>query len=147
MADTSGEQRGDGRAGAAGPPTVAEKLDHLLQAHGTPSLEKVAQAILERGGPTVSASYLWLLRTGKKDNPTLKHVTALATYFGVPPAYFFDDALTEQDEADPELVVALRGPGIRALAVRAAGLSPLGQRALVTLAEQLEQIEAQAGEA
>jgi hypothetical protein len=55
---------------------------------------------------------------GKKDNPTLKHLTALAAYFRVPPAYCFDDALTEQDVADLELVAALRDSDVRALPLR-----------------------------
>ena len=96
MTETSGERTRDG------PLTLADKLDRLIQANGSPSLEKVAQAILERGGPTISVSYLWLLRTGQKDNPTLRHLEAIAGYFGVPPAYFFDDDLTEQDAVAPE---------------------------------------------
>ena len=71
-------------------PSLAEKLDALFRARGDASLEDVARAIRAGGGPTISASYLWLLRTGRKTNPTLRHLEALARYFGVPPAYFFD---------------------------------------------------------
>ena len=127
--------------------SLAEKLDALFLARGDASLEDVARAIRQSGGPTVSASYLWLLRTGKKDNPTLRHVEALARHFGVPgvpPAYFFDDALTEQETPAPELLAALRDPEVRVLALRATGLSALGRQALSELAVQLGRIEAQA---
>lgn len=45
-------------------------------------------------GVTISQSYIWQLRKGKKDNPTLKHLQALADFFGVPAAYFFDSEVT-----------------------------------------------------
>lgn len=48
------------------------------------SNEHVARAIGERTGVTISQSYIWQLRKGKKDNPTLKHLQALADFFGVP---------------------------------------------------------------
>ena len=71
--------------------------------------------------------YLWLLRTGRKTNPTLAHLTALAAHFGVPPAYFFEDALTEGVADDPAGRTALCDPDVRALAPAAAGLAaPLG---------------------
>ena len=44
----------------------AERLDRLFRAAGDPSLEDTARAIHDGGGPTISASYLWLLRTGRR---------------------------------------------------------------------------------
>jgi transcriptional regulator with XRE-family HTH domain len=128
--------------------TLAEKLDALFRRNGGVSLEDAARAIRAGGGPTISASYLWLLRTGRKDNPTLRHVEALARYFGVPPAYFFDgldDAEAEGIEADLEARTALRDPETRALATRAARLSEASRRALSRLAEHLEEVERPGG--
>ncbi|MBF6332431.1 helix-turn-helix domain-containing protein [Nocardia transvalensis] len=59
------------------------------------SNEQVASAITADGVP-ISQSYIWQLRKGIKVNPTLRHVQALADFFGVPPAYFFDEAVTDQ---------------------------------------------------
>ena len=84
------------------------------------SLEEVALAIRRRGGPTISASYLWLLRTGRKANPTKRHLEALASFFGVPPAYFFDDALGARSAADLDLLATLRAAPLRRIAVAAA---------------------------
>ena len=120
----------------------AERLDRLFRAAGDPSLEATARAIRAGGGPTISASYLWLLRTGRKANPTLAHLTALAGHFGVPPAYFFDDALTAATAGELEGRAALGDPAVRALALAAAGLSPRARAALAALAEQLREIEA-----
>ena len=93
---------------------LADKLDALVRAAGNPSLERVALEIRQRGGPTISASYLWLLRTGNRTNPTLHHLEALARHFGVPPAYFFDRGLTARAAAEAELLVALRAPELGA---------------------------------
>ena len=112
-------------------PSLAEKLDALFCARGDASLEDVARAIRAGGGPTISASSLWLLRTGRKTNPTLGHLEALAGYFGVPPGHFFDAALTDAATGDAEGLAALRDFEVRRLAVRAAGLSPRARRALV----------------
>ena len=125
--------------------SLAEKLDVLFRARGDASLEDVARAVRQTGGPPVSASSLWLLRTGKKDNPTLRHVAALARYFGVAPGYFFEDGLTEAVTGDAEGLAALRSPGVRRLAVRAAGLSARSRQALGDLADALGAVEAVTG--
>jgi transcriptional regulator with XRE-family HTH domain len=77
------------------PSTLAEKIDHLFTvvhpAQGEYTHEQVATAIEEAGGPTISATYLWQLRKGLRDNPTKRHLEALSSFFGVPPSYFFDE--------------------------------------------------------
>lgn len=109
--------------------TLAERLDHLFSAQGgrearEPTYREVATAIAGRGGPTVSPSYIWQLRTGLKDNPTLKHLVALAGYFGVEPAYFFDSATAVRIDADRALSAAMEDPAIREVALAAAELTP-----------------------
>src|SRR3954453_11789531 len=70
------------------PMTLAEKLDRLFQTvrprdGGEFTFEEVAEGIRGRGGPTVSATYIWQLRKGLRDNPTKKHLEALADFFGL----------------------------------------------------------------
>ena len=102
------------------PKSLAEKVDHLFTtvhpAKGEYTHEQVARAIEERGGPTISATYLWQLRKGLRDNPTMKHLEALSGFFGVPPSYFFDEATAATVDAELELLVALRNPAVRDLA-------------------------------
>lgn len=110
-------------------PTLANRLDHLFSVQGgrkgrEPTYREVATAIADRGGPTVSPSYIWQLRTGLKDNPTLKHLEALANYFGVTPAYFFDAEAAERIDADHALSAALADPSVRSVALSASELSP-----------------------
>ena len=116
--------------------SLAAKLDHLFETvrrrNGQEfSYEEVA-ATISSGGVVISQSYIWQLRKGKRDNPTFKHLQALADFFGVPPAYFFDNdvadrvnqqlkALRDEQHRLTELADTSRG---RAIAMRAGELTP-----------------------
>lgn len=125
---------------------LADKLNHLF-AHYTPrdgqeySNEQVAAAISARGEVKISQSYIWQLRKSKKDNPTYKHLQALAGFFGVPVSYFFDDTVT--DRVDQQLE-KLRSEQLRLneiagssevqiMAMRAGELSPQRRRLVMEL--------------
>jgi transcriptional regulator with XRE-family HTH domain len=126
---------------------LAEKLNRLFEAvhpagRGPYSNEEVAAAIQEQGGPTISGTYIWLLRKGQRDNPTKKHLEALANFFGVPPTYFFDDEIALQLGAELDLLVALRDASVRDIALRVSELSPDSLDAIRGMIEQVRQLEA-----
>lgn len=128
------------------PLTLAEKLDRLFGAdHARGGREytyrEVADAIQARGGPTISVGYLWQLRKGLKDNPTKKQLEALADFFGVSPAYFFDDEQARRIDAELELLVALRDAGVRHVAFRASGLSTESLRRITELIDRVRELE------
>lgn len=126
--------------------TLADKLNHLF-ARYTPrngqeySNEQVAAAISARGQVKISQSYIWQLRKSKKDNPTYKHLQALAGFFGVPVSYFFDDAMTDRVEAQLERLRSeqLRlneiagSTDVQLMAMRAGELSPRRRRLVMDL--------------
>jgi transcriptional regulator with XRE-family HTH domain len=130
---------------APSPRTLAEKIDHLFTVvhprQGEYTHEQVATAIEEAGGPTISATYLWQLRKGHRDNPTKRHLEALSSFFGVPPSYFFDEDAAAQVDAELELLAAMRDPQVRQLATRAAGLSPDTLKTLLGMVERARQLE------
>lgn len=71
-----------------GKTTLAEKIDKLFRIVLRPdrecySHEEVATACREATGESFSTTYLWQLRTGRRDNPTKRHLEALAQFFGV----------------------------------------------------------------
>ena len=126
--------------------TLAEKVNRLFQnihpsGRGEYSNEEVASAIRTRGGPTISATYLWQLRKGIRDNPTKKHLEALADFFGVPPSYFFDDEVTERIDAELRLLVALRDSSVRQIALRAFGLSAESLSKIAEMVEWVRDLE------
>lgn len=120
------DQAADERA-----PTLAEKINRLFETvhppdRGPYSNAEVEGALAQRkGGPTISATYLYQLRSGRKDNPTKRNLEALVSFFGVDPAYFFDDDIGWATSADLELLAALRSNAdVRQLALRAVELDP-----------------------
>jgi len=135
--------------GAAGHRTLAEKIDRLFQTvhpgDGEYTHEEVASAIREAGGPTISATYLWQLRKGVRDNPTMHHLEALSEFFGVPPAYFFDDKVSERIDAELSLLASLRDASVRQVALRASGLSPESIEAIVDMIERVRKLEGLSG--
>lgn len=127
--------------------SLADRLNHLFDTvhpagRGPYSNEEVAAAIEAQGGPTISGTYVWLLRKGQRDNPTKKHLEALANFFGVPPAYFFDDDIAAQLGAELDLLVALRDASVRDIALRVAELSPGSLEAIRGMIDQVRELEA-----
>ena len=125
--------------------TLAEKIDRLFKivhpARGEYTHEEVATAIREAGGPTISATYVWQLRKGIRDNPTKRHLEALSSFFGVPPAYFFDDETAERIDAELSLLASMRDASVRQVALRASGLSPESLTAIAEMIERVRKLE------
>jgi transcriptional regulator with XRE-family HTH domain len=127
------------------PLTLADKLNHLFATVHPPkgeyTHEQVATAIEQAGGPTISATYVWQLRKGLRDNPTKHHMEALAGFFGVPPAYFFDDETAARVDEQLDLLAAFRDPMLRDLAVKASGLSPRTLRTIIDMVDRARELE------
>ncbi|TDB89218.1 hypothetical protein [Actinomadura sp. 7K534] len=74
--------------------SLAEKVEWLIRnlwpAHAGPPRNNVetAAAIARATGADISSTTVWKLRTGRQENPQLKTLTALATFFGVPIGFF-----------------------------------------------------------
>lgn len=75
-------------------------------------------------GTELSNSHLSELRRGAKSNPTLRVLQGLAEFFEVKVAFFFDDDVAREVEADVALRNAMRDAQVRDLAFRVAGLAP-----------------------
>ena len=111
--------------------TLAAKIDVLFQTVRRPtdeqfSHEEVAKACRDATGETFSAAYLWQLRTGRRTNPTKRHLEALARFFRVPASYFFDDDKSTAIARELELLAVLRDAEVRSVALRATTLSREG---------------------
>ena len=95
------------------------------------SIDEVAQ------GTGVSLTYLRNMLAGRQDNPSRKVIAALAGFFNVSPAYFFE-ATPESDasraEPSSEIEVALRS---------AEQLGPDGRRLLLDMIRLAQRITEQ----
>ncbi|MCS7480670.1 XRE family transcriptional regulator [Umezawaea endophytica] len=126
------------------PRSLTERLDRLFRTvhpanRGEYTYEEVASAIREQG-TMISHTYVWQLRKGIRDNPTKRHLEALASFFGVPASYFLDDDTSAAD-AQLELLATLRDDPVRSLALRAAELSPNGLAAIRAMVEHARSVE------
>lgn len=121
--------------------TLAEKLNLLFETVHPAGREpytsrEVADAIRDRGG-SISDVYIWQLRTGRRTNPTKEHLEALADFFDVDPAYFFDRRRSGEIERDLHALHAMRNLKVRAVATR---LSTLPEEQLDAVGEILDRV-------
>ncbi len=132
---------------------LADKLNYLFAATKSPagceySNEQVASAI-RNAGVTISQSYIWQLRKSKKSNPTLSHLQALADFFGVPVAYFFDDQTADRIsnklallEAEVKRFSEVMGDRqVQLMAMRATQLSRARRQQVMDLLEVVYRLE------
>lgn len=124
---------------ADAPATLAERIEQLFQTvhpgRAKPySIREVADEINAAAGEQViSHSYLWALRKGRKTNPSMIQIAALAGFFGISPLYFFD--APGEDRLDPATRLALSDTAVREVILRAHGLPEPALRALTDMAD------------
>jgi transcriptional regulator with XRE-family HTH domain len=120
----------------------AEKLNYLwdtVHPPGRPNtLDQVVGGVAA-AGYEISASYLSQLRNGVKTNPTLNTIRGLAAFFGVPAAYFLDEAEEARINDQLSVIVAMRDAGVRNVALRTHGLSERDLAALHAMISSLRE--------
>ncbi|HEY3710373.1 MAG TPA: XRE family transcriptional regulator [Amycolatopsis sp.] len=120
--------------------TFAEKLSTLIDSaraggHAPHSYREMSAAIERAGGPAMSPAYLQQLATGKRVNPKIHYVEALAKLFAVPVTYFFED------EAERGTGTGAADVEAKVMAMRAQELSPQGRRQVMALLDLVERYE------
>ncbi|KAA1250322.1 XRE family transcriptional regulator [Mycobacterium simiae] len=125
---------------------LAQKLNKLFEVMrrpGEPVLSNAAaaEAIKAKTGVSISAAYLWQLRSGLKKNPTVTHLQAIAKYCGVPASYLIDSGIDPEVDAQLDLLQALRDSGVRDLAMRAFGLTPNAITNIAAMVDHVRQLE------
>ncbi len=128
------------------PASLAWKLNRLFETihpagRDEYSPEEVARAINESGKGSISPAYIYMLRKGQRDNPTKRHLELLASFFGVTPAYFFDEEAARRIEQQLDLLAAFRDGEVRRLAARASGLSPASLTGILKMVDAARAIE------
>lgn len=125
---------------------LSVKIDRLFEIMRKPSNPPLsnaaaAEAIAEKTGVSISAAYLWQLRSGLKTNPTVTHLRAIAEFFGVPASYLVDAGLDPHIDAQLRLLQTFRDAGVRDLAARASGLTPQSLESIRIIIDQARQLE------
>ncbi|MFI5542166.1 helix-turn-helix domain-containing protein [Streptomyces sp. NPDC051815] len=115
--------------------TVRPKGRHWTNAEVAEELKRVSPDL------KVGGVYLSQLRTGKRSNPSPDLLAALARFFGVSVAYFFDDEVARSVLSELAAVEALRQSGVRAVAMRAAGMKKENLQAITAIMDQYRQLQ------
>jgi transcriptional regulator with XRE-family HTH domain len=126
---------------------IAQRLNHLFETvhppgRGPYSLREVVEAINEdAGAKLLSAAYLSQLRTGQRAEPSHSRLAAIAKFFGVDIRYFSDEDTARATDEQLEFLAAMRDSGVRAVAIRAAGLSDTALEAVKALIDNARRLE------
>jgi transcriptional regulator with XRE-family HTH domain len=92
-------------------------------------------------GTGLSKTAVWKLRTNRTRDPGLANIQAIAAFFGVHPAYFFDQRRAAEIDEQLALLAALRDAQVDGLAMRVAGLSPRGRKMVEAIVDQVRALE------
>lgn len=126
---------------------LAQRLNRLFETvhpagRGPYTLREAADAINSEAGETIiSASYLSQLRAGQRTEPSHSRLTAIARFFGVDIDYFSAQVSAEDASRQAEVLTAMRDAGVRAIALRAHGLSEPSLAAVLAVIENARRLE------
>lgn len=103
--------------------TFARRLDYLFRTvhprgQRPYSYDHVAETITRDQGIDISGNYIWMLRSGRRDNPTLRHLEGLARFFGVTPAFLSDAEEAERVRGQLDKLSDLADSGVQHVALR-----------------------------
>jgi|SRR5882757_9126605 len=129
-----------------GESVLAERLDGLFRSsrpRGRTWTNDDVAAELKQSHPRlrVSGAYLSALRTGKRERPSPELLDALATFFGVSPAYFYDRDHADQTTRQLAMLDELHQAGVRSIALRAVGLPPESLDAVTAVLDQIRKLQ------
>jgi transcriptional regulator with XRE-family HTH domain len=126
---------------------LAEKLTALFEVHPYDrkkySPAEVAEAINNELGPkTISGTYLWQLKTGRRDNPTTTHLRAIARFFRIQPAYLIggDEDLDQRMNAELRDAALMSQRRVRTVAYQMAALPEDGQAVVEDLTHRVAEL-------
>ncbi|WP_055563546.1 helix-turn-helix transcriptional regulator [Streptomyces atriruber] len=129
-----------------GPLILAERLNSLFRKSRPEGRQwtndEVAAKIREtRPGVRVSGAYLSALRTGKRTSPSSELLTALANFFGVSAAYFFDSQYSDRVDTQLAVLEQLQQTEVKGIAMRAAGLSADSLQTVKAVLDEIRRLQ------
>lgn len=104
------------------------------------SNEHVAESLAREQGIDISANYIWMLRSGRRNNPRVRHVEGLARFFGVAPGSLLDTVEAERVRTQLRAFRDLADNGTSHLAMRAASVDERTLQAIHSLLAQVQDL-------
>jgi transcriptional regulator with XRE-family HTH domain len=134
-------------------PSFGDKLAYLIKTvhpsdRGPYSYREIAAGITGHSG-AMTAAHINQLVKGKQPYPRIHHIEALASFFGVPVNYFFDDEVTDRVSAQLAALEAERQrralnadhEDVRLMAMRAGELSEERRKQVMDLLDVIYKLE------
>jgi transcriptional regulator with XRE-family HTH domain len=142
-----GVRKQDMSAADQGRRSFADKLSYLIQTvhppeRGSYSYREIAAGIAEHPG-AMTAAHINQLAIGKQPHPRIHHVEALASFFGVPVTYFFDDDTAAHSADQFALISVWRDTEARRIAERVVDLKPRDRHTVTNLIDTLRAYDEQ----
>jgi transcriptional regulator with XRE-family HTH domain len=130
-----------------GRPSFAGKLAYLIETvhppdRGPYSYREIAAGIADHPG-AMTAAAIHQLVSGKQPHPRIHYVEALASFFGVPVTYFFDEDTAARIDDQITQVSAWRDTEARHIAERVVELSPRDRNTVTNLIDTLRAYDEQ----
>ncbi|MEO7193945.1 MAG: XRE family transcriptional regulator [Pseudonocardiaceae bacterium] len=130
-----------------GKPSFGDRLVYLIETvhppdRGPYSYREIAAGIAEHPGAMTAAHINQLVR-GKQPHPRIHYVEALASFFGVPVNYFFDDEVTTRIDDQIAQVSAWRDQEARHIAERVVQLTPRDRNTVTNLIDSMRAYDEQ----
>ncbi len=127
--------------------SFGDKLAYLIESvhppdRGPYSYREIAAGIADHPG-AMTAAHINQLVKGKQPHPRIHYVEALASFFGVPVAYFFDDEVAERVDDQIAEVSVWRDEEARLIAERVVELGPRDRHAVTNLIDSLRAYDEQ----
>lgn len=127
--------------------SFGDKLGRLIEAVHPPDRGPYSYREIEAGVAghpgAMTAAYVHQLVKGRQLHPRIHHVEALASFFGVPVTYFFDEDLARQVDDQITAVSAWRDEEARHIAERVVALNPRDRHTVTTLIDSLRAYDEQ----
>jgi transcriptional regulator with XRE-family HTH domain len=127
--------------------SFAGKLAYLIETvhppdRGSYSYREIAAGIAHHPG-AMTAAHINQLVSGKQPHPRIHYVEALASFFGVPVTYFFDDAAAAQIADQITQLSAWRDTEARHIAERVVELNPRDRNTVTNLIDSMRAYDEQ----
>lgn len=129
------------------PGALAARIEHLIKTvhpagRGPYTLAEISEGIRQQNnGLTISEGYLSQLQNGRRLNPSKLQLEAIARFFGVSVAYFFDDTAAKETDEQLALLQALRDTGLKEVLMRSLELDSAGRAFLTQMVRQLGDLQ------
>jgi transcriptional regulator with XRE-family HTH domain len=95
----------------------------------------------ERKTRTISSTYIWQLTRGKRNNPTVGHLSSLADLFNISLSQLIDaigPADNAQAREDLQVIAAMRSAGVLEIMHRVRGMPEDSRRTLLAVLEHAQ---------